>query len=381
MTAESSDFRTPGQLIRALLDKHGWTKRVLAIVLGVDESGINRLVKDLRPVDAKMALALEELFGVPAERFLDLQKSFDLAQARIVARPDPARATRAHLFGELPVAEMIKRGWLIADDVRDVRGVEGALTRFFKVSRVEDIEVLPHAAKKTLVNAATTPAQLAWLYRVREIASEMIVSSFSQHSAGVAISKLGDLLSAPEEARKVPRILAEAGIRFVIVETLSSAKIDGVCFWLNEDSPVVGMTMRFDRIDNFWFVLRHELEHVIRGHGQSTVMLDAELEGEKAGTGDEIAEEERVANEAAANFCVPKKMMDAFIARKAPFFYERDIIGFARTIKVHPGLVAGQIRHRTNRYDRFANHLTKIRSAIAPSAIVDGWGDVVPTGS
>jgi HTH-type transcriptional regulator / antitoxin HigA len=72
--------------------------------------------------------------------------------------------------------------------------------------------------------------------------------------------------------------------------------------------------------------------------------------------------------------------MDAFIARKAPFFNERDIIGFARTIGVHPGLVAGQLRHRMNRYDRWANHLAKIRSLVAPSAIVDGWGDVAPVG-
>jgi len=140
------------------------------------------------------------------------------------------------------------------------------------------------------------------------------------------------------------------------------------------------MSMRYDRVDNFWFVLRHELEHVAQRHGLDAMMLDSELEKEKAGTGDSVAEEERVANAAASDFCVPKKMMDAFIARKAPFFNERDIIGFARTIGIHPGLVAGQLRHRTGRYDRWINHLVKIRSLVAPSAIVDGWGDVAPVG-
>src|SRR6266850_1480480 len=82
------DFRTPGQLIAALLSERGWTQRVLAIVLEVDETSINRLVADKRPVDAAMALTLEELFSIPAERFLELQKSYDLAKARITARPD-----------------------------------------------------------------------------------------------------------------------------------------------------------------------------------------------------------------------------------------------------------------------------------------------------
>jgi len=98
-----------------------------------------------------------------------------------------------------------------------------------------------------------------------------------------ALGKLKTLLISPEGARKVPRIMMEAGVRFVIVEALPSSKIDGVCFWLNDRHPVIGMSLRFDRIDNFWFVLRHEIEHVLREDGRSRTMLDAELEGDRAG--------------------------------------------------------------------------------------------------
>jgi HTH-type transcriptional regulator/antitoxin HigA len=380
MALESDGFRTPGQYIEALLKERGWTQRVLAIVLDMDEGGINRIVANKRPVDAALALTLEELFGVPAERFLELQKTYELARARIEARPDPERATRAHLFGGLPVADMIKRGWIKAKDVRDVDAVRSELMRFFQVNRIDDIETLPHAAKKTNVNTPVTPPQLAWLYRVKQIAAEMLVARYSPASIPAAISGLKNLLSAAEEARKVPRILAEHGVRFLVVEALPSSKIDGVCFWLNDVSPVVALTMRYDRIDNFWFVLRHELEHVQQRHGLSTMMLDSELEGERAGIGAGVDEEERVANEAAAEFCVPKKMMDAFVARKAPLFRELDIVAFARMVKVHPGLIAGQLRHRIGRYDRFGNHLAKIREIVVPNAITDGWGDVAPLG-
>lgn len=374
-------YRTPGQFIEELLKLRGWTKRVLAIVVRMDESTINKIIAGKRPLDAELAISLGEVFGVDPERFLELQKAYDLAQARIVSRPDPGRATRAHLFGDLPVTEMIKRGWLEGvDDVRKVDAVEGALTKFFNVNCVDDIEILPHAAKKTNTSTPATPAQVAWIYRVRQIANDMIVSRYSPSTAANAVSRLNTLLAAPEEARKVPRILAECGIRFVIVESLSSAKIDGVCFWLNDWSPVIGMSLRHDRIDNFWFVLRHELEHVIQQHGKAAAMLDAELEGERAGTGNHLAQEERVANQAAADFCVPTQTMNSFIARKAPLFAERDIIGVARTLQIHPGLVAGQLQHRTGRYDRFRQHLVKIRSSVAPGAMVDGWGDVAPVG-
>jgi len=380
MTADAR-HRTPGQLIEELLESRGWTKRVLAIVLGLDETVINKIIAGKRTVDAEMALLFGEVFHIEPERFLELQKSYDLAQARIVARPDPGRATRAALFGDLPVSDMIKRGWLEgADDVRDVLKVEAALAKFFGVPSVNEIEILPHAAKKTNFTMPATPAQLAWVYRVKQIASEMLVARYSQSALRDAIPRLNRLLSAAEEARKVPRILAECGIRYVIVESLPSAKIDGVCFWLNDHSPVIGMSLRHDRIDNFWFVLRHEIEHVGRRHGQAAVMLDTELEGERAGTGANVAEEERVANEAAANFCVPRQSMDSFIARKSPFFRENDILGLAKTLQIHPGLVAGQLQHRTDRYDRFRQYLVKIRSIVAPGAMVDGWGDIAPVG-
>lgn len=374
----AEEYRSPGQLIAALLEERGWTKRVLAIVLGIDETGANRLAADKRPVDAAMALTLEEVFGVPAERFLELQKSYDLAKARLVARPDPARANRAYLYGDLPVAEMIKRGWIAAENVRDIKKVETELMRFFGVNRLEDIEILPHAAKKTAISIDATPAQLAWLYRVKQIASDMLVGAYSPQRVRTAVSKLRALTTAPEAVARVPRIMAECGIRFVLVESLTSAKIDGVCFWLNEHSPVIGLSLRFDRIDNFWFVLRHECEHVLQLHGQAAAILDIELEGERAGTGPDVVAEERLANEAAQEFCVPASALDAFVARKAPFFSERDLVGFARILKVHPGILAGQLQRRTGRYDRFREHLAKVRSYIAPNAIKDGWGDVAP---
>lgn len=374
------DFRTPGQFIEAQIERRGWTQRLLAAMLGVSETILNRLITDKSHVTAEMSIVLGEVFGLEPEIFLDLQNKYNLAKARIVVRPDPDRATRAALFGGLPVAEMIKRGWIDADDVRDFPRVENALAKFFHVNSINEIEILPHANKKTDTFTPATPAQLAWIYRVKQIASEMLVARYSPATGRNAVERLNDLLSASEEVRKVPRILTECGIRYVIVESLSSTKIDGVCFWLNNQSPVIGMSLRFDRIDNFWFVLRHELEHVLQRHGQSVIMLDTELEGEKAGTGPNIAQEERIANEAAAEFCVPQKKIESFIARKAPFFNERDFLGMARTLQIHPGIVAGQLQHRTGRYDLFRKYLVKIRSFVSPGAMVDGWRGVYPVG-
>lgn len=374
-------FKTPGQLIEFLLEERGWTKRVLSMVLGVEETGMNKMIAGNRSVDADMALALHDVFPeVAPERFLFLQKQYDLALARITAQPDPGRAKRAQLFGSLPVAEMIKRGWLGDIDPRDVKGIEQAVLKFFDGRTPSEAQDLPHAAKKTNSEEPTTGPQLAWLYRVKEIASDMLVPKYSEQAVKQCIKKLELFRQSPEEIRNVPRVLSDCGIRYLIVETLPSAKIDGVCYWMNDTSPVVAMTTRYDRIDNFWFVLRHELEHVLRRDGLEQAVLDVELEGEKAGDGQSIPEQERAANLAAAAFCVPPDMMKKFFSSKSPFFSERDVIAFAKMVKVHPGLVAGQLRYRTARHYIFTDLLVKVRHLITPTSIVDGWGEVAPVG-
>ena len=372
---DSSKFRTPGQLIEALLLERSWSNRVLAAVLDLEETGVSKLITAKKAVTPEMSILLEEVFGVSAETFLELQRNLDLAKARIVSIPNPDRAMRAQLFSELPVTEMIQRRWINVEEMRDVVAVDEAIHKFFEGHNPTRISSLPHAAKKTSTGEEPTAAQLAWLYRVRQIAKELLVPRYSEAAARAAIPKLKSLLSAPEEARHAPRILQECGIRLVMVEGLKSSKIDGVCLWLDKDSPVIGMTLRFDRMDNFWFVLRHELEHVLQGHGKSEPSLDVDLNGTV------VDEEEKLANAVASEFCAPKARIDSFIQRKAPIFPVRDFLGLAKVLGVHPALVAGQIQFKTGRYDLFRTHLVKIRERVLPSAVVDGWGDVAPVGT
>lgn len=361
----------PGFFIREELEARDWTQRDLAFILGVPEQSVNQIILGKRGISPEMAKSLGDAFEVPPEFFANLQKAYDLARAR---EPDPSVRRRARLQSSYPVREMIKRGWL---EDTDAAMLELQMTRFFGVANCDDVPHLAHAAKKTRYDEIPPP-QLAWLFRVRQIAGSIAATQYSEKALREAIGGMRRMTLDPEEIRHVPRILMECGVRLVFVETLPGAKIDGVCFWLDKHSPVIGMSMRFDRIDNFWFVLRHEIEHVLCRHGRAEEKIDVELEGERAGTGPSVPEDERIANAAAADFCVPREEMESFIARKSPFFSERDILGFARRIQVHPGLVIGQIRNHLQRWDFLSRYLVKVRQFAVSGSIVDGWGQIFP---
>lgn len=372
------DFNSPGELLDHLLTERGWSQRILATVMGVSYSYVSKLVTGSKGVSATVALQLEDALGVPADDFLALQRSADLAKARASHKPRPRRSKQARLLAAFPIQAMIDRGWLDAPDTGDLDAVEDALVRFLRGQSVDDLLDPAFAARKSDPWAKLTGVQRMWFEQVMRMAEEMVVPPYSEIAIRRVLRTLSALREKADYVSQVPKQLRSCGIRYAIVETLPSAKIDGVCFWLNERSPVIGMSLRFDRVDNFWFVLRHELEHVIRGHGREEVSIDVELDGENGSPDSVISEQERVANSAAAEFCLPRELLTKYVASKSPYFSERDILGLARMAGVHPGLVVGQLQRATGRYSLLRKYLVSIRSAVVGEADSDGWGEVFP---
>ena len=372
MTVNATWIEHPGSYIKEEMKERGWLQRDLAFILDCKEQIVNMILSGKRGISADMARALGEAFDVPAEFFANLQQAHDLARAKT---PDPSIPARRNMQSAFPIREMIRRGWIEASDTTLL---ESQLVRFFEVADTNDIPYLAHAAKKSRYVERQIPApQLAWLFRVRQIARSITVPAYSEQALKTAIGDLESLLRAPEEARHVPRIMAECGIRYIIVEKLPKARIDGVCFWLDDNSPVIGMSLQRDTIDNFWFVLRHEIEHVLRRDGQDEEVIDEDLTG-TSNTGVTILPDEIAANWAAANFCVPRDKLDSFLMRKQPYYYEKDVVAFAKRHQRHPGLVVGQMQKRMDRWDYLTRRLVKIRQFVLPSAMADGWGQTIP---
>jgi HTH-type transcriptional regulator / antitoxin HigA len=366
---DQTTAKTPGELVREAMEAKSWNQSDLAFALGTTTAAINQILSDKRSISHNMAQALGAALDTPAETFARIQAEWDLRQAE---KPDPSILSRARILGRYPLREMLKRGWI--DPEHREGSLEEQVCRFFGVQSLDDVPHLNHSAKKSDYSDIP-PAQLAWLFRVRQIASEMHPVAYNPAKLQEAIAAFKDMRNEPDAVRHVPQLLDEAGIRFVVVESLPGSQIDGVCFWLNPNAPVIGMSLRFDRIDNFWFVLRHECAHVLHGHGKSHAIVDVDLEGAFSLSQND---EERIANTEAADFCVPSEHVRSFYLRKKPFFSESDVLAFSKRMKVHPGLAVGQIQRLANRYDLLRKHLVKVRSYLAGSMMMDGWGDVIP---
>jgi HTH-type transcriptional regulator/antitoxin HigA len=139
-----------------------------------------------------------------------------------------AVSRRAKLYENAPVTEMIRRYWIQPTENIDVleKRVLGSL---HIKSPDEQPQLLPQAARKSTSYAELSPAEQAWLFRSRQLAQAVDVKPFSETGFASALTRLKNMLRDPEDARQVPPILADAGVRFLVVETLPQTRIDGAC--------------------------------------------------------------------------------------------------------------------------------------------------------
>jgi HTH-type transcriptional regulator/antitoxin HigA len=368
----------PGEFIKDELAARGWEQRDLAKIMGRPERLISELVSGKRAVTAETAQQLGEAFGTGAQLWMNLEASYRLHR---LGKPDESVSRRARLYTVAPIKEMVRRGWLTDSESIDV--VEQQVMRFFRIQTLDEPVVFQRAAaRKSTGLAEFTPAQTAWLFRARQLAETLTVGPFDPALFKAKLPGLKALLSNAEDVRQVPKFLSELGVRCVVVEHLPETRIDGACFWLDDRHPIVALSLRFDRIDFFWFTLLHELGHVHAGDGKDgTIQPDIDLVGGDAHTSTPKPKVERDADAFATSFIVPESQLASFITRVRPLFSRHNVESFAAVQKVHPGLVVGQLQHRRQiPYANFRGSLVKVRSLFLETALFDGWGVTPPTG-
>jgi HTH-type transcriptional regulator / antitoxin HigA len=354
----------PGEFLADELEARGWTQTEFAEIIGRPFKLVNDVILAKRAVTPETAADFAAALGTSAQFWMNLETAWQLSK---VPPRDEKISRAAKLRERFPVREMCKRGWIQAGN--SPAELEQNVLTFFDLDSIDaKIEFL-HAARRNYKREVTAH-QWAWILRVNQLASALRISAYSEATLRKRIPDLEALMIEPEEVRHVPRILLECGIRLVVVEPIPGSEIQGVCFWINDNrSPVIGLTLKGDQIDKFWFDLWHELEHVLNGDGKDGPIIE---DFDESNVGDD--ETEKRANRAAADHCVTLGAMNDFVLRHNPMFAEKNFLGFARIMKRHPGIVAGQLQKRTNRWDLFKKHQAKIRQILIQTALTDGYG-------
>lgn len=328
----------PVEAIKFRMEQQGLTQRDLVPYIG-SRSKTSEVLSGKRPLSLPMIRALHSGLDIPAPVLL---REND---------PAPKDAEADVDWERFPLREMVKRGWVEADPSSVRAGAEDVLRAFF--APVGGPSALVALYRKTdhtrFARSVDGYALAAWTVRVVTRAQEnppptdyipgTVTPGFMREVARLSPSEDGPLLARD--------VLRKHGIPLVVEPHLPRTRLDGSAIMAWADRPVVGLSLRHDRVDNFWFCLMHELAHLAlhldaRGDDQPLRFYDDLDAGDQGDPREEEAD--RLASEA----LIPEEEWKKSPASKlrSPQAAQH----LARKLGIHPAIVAGRMRRAYSSY-------------------------------
>ena len=164
------------------------------------------------------------------------------------------------------------------------------------------------------------------------------------------LTKVARLSWSEVGPRRAKELLVKRGISLEIERHRPKTYLDGAALRLGDGRPVIGLTLRYDRIDNFWFCLLHELAHV--GRHMDSDRVEAFVDDFTLRKLEERREDpwERQADEWAEDTLIPRSVWETSELRERPT--ATAVTSLASDLQVHPAIIAGRVR-----YERKNNRL------------------------
>lgn len=303
-------------------------------------SRVSEVLARKRPLTVQMIRALSIGLGISADTLVGLS-----------APEERGAATRADAdWSKFPFKEMVRRGWLAGIAAKAKSGVEELVKEFIEEA---GLQFGATAFRRSIGGEATSPTTrytlYAWLARVIQQARvvkprlgpfepEMLSAAFLRELAQLSWSERGPLLAV--------EFLERHGIAVVIEPQLKGTQLDGAALKDADGTPVVGLTLRYDRLDNFWFTLVHEVAHVWRHVDNNEAFLD-DLDASSEDRRE--AEANRLAREA----FIPRVIWRRSEAYLSPS--KESIDKLARDLRIHPAIIAGRLRKESSNYTAFSD--------------------------
>ena len=329
------DLPTPIDAIRFRMDQQGLTRKDLVEYIG-SQSKVSEVLSGKRSLSINMIRKLHEGLGISAEVLLQ----------KPGAHIEPQKYNRS----DYPFNEMFNSSYFdsnITDLPIAKEKSEELLGNLFEDYSQATFKI---ACRQGDGGAKAENALFAWYANIMKNKISKELRSFSVESIDESfINKLVKLSAYEKGITLVKDELNKIGIHFVISERLQKTKLDGACFFAKDKHPVVAMTLRHNRLDNFWFTLMHELGHLVKQHvtsDSSQVIMDNTFDSR---TEEDPAEDE--ADKFALNSLIPASIWEKHKSELLSGTAE-DVKELAEKLKISPAIVAGRIQWTKKDYKK-----------------------------
>lgn len=325
----------PSVLVQARIAA-GMSQTDLAERLGMKAQQIQRYeASDYSGASFSRLIAVCEALNVHAT---GLFESGDVSKGAVFSWSDIGDV----VWKQLPAREMAKRGWF---DVPRKGDVHQLAREYFMETAGPQFASAYHRKKMHGGSVPNEYSLLAWQARILERARDIVEAHAPPEFVADDrwIADLIALTRRKDGPKRAQSLLLSKGIILVTEKHLSGTYLDGSAMLDRDGRPVIGLTLRFDRLDNFWFVLLHELGHVFL-HLMDGLRYD--FFDEEYTSGDDKVERE--ADVFALDSLIPEAKWDECLSRFA--LSEEAVQIDAKNLGIDASIIAGRIRKERGDY-------------------------------
>lgn len=320
----------PIDAIAFRMEEQGLLQKDLAPILG-GKNRVSEILNRKRPLTLTMVRALSDSLHIPAEL--------------LIREPDPEAYEVDPDNVDISPRQLAKFGWFSKEEAA-LFTTSDIVRRYLAPPRG------PLYLKHTITYGATPATNKAnlhlWVGKVREIAKESRNERGTWHADTLNeqfLSYVARLSWAANGPKLAKEFLSEKGIAFVVLPALPRTRLDGAAMLGEDGAPIIGMTIRHDRLDNFWFTLLHELAHAWKHlFNRDIAITDEDVQDEH---NDDPKEAE--ANQIAKNAFIPRsawKRSDAFLRPSV-----ETVNTLANKLNISPAVIAGRLRRERVGYN------------------------------
>jgi HTH-type transcriptional regulator / antitoxin HigA len=331
-------FSKPGDTLSALMNRRELSPTTLAQRMGHDAALVRGLLAGAVAIDDKIAVLLSRSVGGSPAFWIARQAQFDQNLDR-TARAVPADEVRSWLR-LLPIKEMVEAGWIAASPEPDA--VAKSSLSYFDVIDPDEWRQR-YTAFENVFSFKTSPsfesklgALSAWLRQGEIQAAAIPCTTWDADRFRAGLSNIRVLTKAKDPAYFVPRLrtmCAELGVAVVFVRSPSGCRASGATRFLSSERAMLILSFRHLSDDHFWFTFFHEAGHLLL-HGEESTFVDGEVADQ--------TEKELEANAFSAGVLVPIEKVGELMNLRPR---SQDVIRFAVSIGVSPGIIVGQLQH------------------------------------
>lgn len=333
----------PVEAIKFRMEQQGLSRKDLEKYIG-SQSKVSEVLNHKRPLSLAMIRALHQGLGIPAEVLLQ-EEGKELPEPR-------------YKLKEYPFTEMFAEGYFsffngALQDAKDAK--EEILERFFSV-----FQGLTFEKAMTRSSAARHTDEFAleaWQARALSLAEERELPPYSHGDLTEEDIKYMVKLSAFEKGPQLAReFLEKHGIPLITLKHLKHTYLDGACFKSPSGRPVIVMSLRHDREDNFWFTLVHEIAHLFLHLNKNNFAFfdETETDHDRSESSDPM---EKEANDFASRILIPEDEWKLWRKQNSGIVKKSEIQLFANRLGISPSIVAGRLRWETGDYVKYADML------------------------